>query len=106
MSVRRHTEGEHVQLQRDLESLRKGAIKASAADGDVTDETISAFEARRAFDQLTPTEQAAASLGVAPDGFKPIGWLNQAHYEQLKKNNALSSGLQRRIEAFRKISAE
>lgn len=57
------------------------------------------------FDDLTPTEQAAASLGVQPDSIKPIGWLNDAHYTNLKENNALDPTLARRIEAFRHVSA-
>ena len=56
------------------------------------------------FDDLTPTEQAAASLGVSPDGLKPIAWLNDAHYQNLKETNALEPNLVRRIEAFKHVS--
>ena len=56
------------------------------------------------FEDLSPTEQAAASLGVQPDSVKPISWLNDAHYEQLKTTNALDPTLSRRIEAFRYVS--
>lgn len=56
------------------------------------------------FDDLTPTEQAAASLGVQPDSLKPISWLNDAHYENLKSNNALEPNLVRRIEAYKHVS--
>lgn len=56
------------------------------------------------FDQLNPTEQAAASLGVAPDAIKPIGWLNDAHYDQLRNSNALDPQLARRIEAYKVVS--
>ena len=58
------------------------------------------------FEDLTPTEQAAASLGVQPDALKPIGWLNDAHHEQLKKGNVLDNTLARRIEAFKEVSNE
>ena len=56
------------------------------------------------FDELSPVEQAAASLGVKPDALKPIGWLNEAHYDQLKKKNMLTQDLQRRIEAFKHVA--
>ena len=56
------------------------------------------------FDDLSPVEQAAASLGVQPDAIKPIGWLNDAHFQTLKDNNALHPDLSRRIEAFRHVS--
>lgn len=57
------------------------------------------------FDSLTPTEQSAASLGVHPSAWRPIGFLNAAHFAQLVKANALDDGLARRIEAFRVVSA-
>jgi len=56
------------------------------------------------FDDLNPVEQAAASLGVQPDAIKPIGWLNDAHFQTLKDQNALHPELSRRIEAFRHVS--
>ena len=58
------------------------------------------------FDDLNPVEQAAASLGVQPDAIKPIGWLNDAHFQTLKDQNALHPDLSRRIEAFRHVSKE
>lgn len=57
------------------------------------------------FDQLTPTEQAAGSLGVHPEAFRPIKFMNTAHYDNLIKSNALDDNLARRIEAFRHVSA-
>ena len=48
---------------------------------------------------------AKFALGVQPDAVKPIGWLNEAHYENLKANNALDPTLARRIEAFRQVSS-
>jgi|TARA_B110000858_G_scaffold195078_1_gene250724 hypothetical protein len=50
------------------------------------------------FNQLTPVEQSAASLGVDSTSFKPIGWLNNEHYGQLIKSNLLDDDLARRIE--------
>lgn len=57
-------------------------------------------------DDLNPVEQAAATLGVDPDGIKPISWLNEAHYNELKKSNALDSNLGRRIEAYKHLSEQ
>ncbi len=59
-----------------------------------------------AFDQLTPTEQAAGSLGVHPAAWKPIKFMNAAHYANLKRENALDDTLARRIEAFRQVAAQ
>lgn len=50
------------------------------------------------FSQLNGTEKAAASLGVNPSELRPIGFLNEGHFEQLKKSNALDATLARRIE--------
>ena len=57
-------------------------------------------------DDLNPVEQAAATLGVDPDGIKPISWLNEAHYNELKKSNALDCNLGRRIEAYKHLSEQ
>jgi len=56
------------------------------------------------FDDLDPVEQAAASLGVHPKSLQPISWLNNAHFDQLKKNNALDATLERRIAAYKLVS--
>ena len=82
------------------------------------------------FDQLTQVEQAAGSLGVHPEAWKPIKcarcfshpytratggayrhsplhrFMNNAHYDSLIKNNALDEDLTRRIEAFRQVAAQ
>ena len=50
------------------------------------------------FDQLNPVEQSAASLGVTPNEWKPISFLNTAHYKQLINANMLDDTLARRIE--------
>ena len=57
------------------------------------------------FEKLNGTEQSAASLGVNPEEWKPIAFMNQAHYEQLKAANMLDGTLARRIEAFKVVSA-
>lgn len=55
-------------------------------------------------DDLTPVETQAASLGVHPDALKPIAFLNQAHYEQLSKTNAISNELAQRLAAFQQVA--
>lgn len=61
-------------------------------------------DAQLAFDQLNPVEQSAASLGVHPDAWKPISFMNEAHYKTLVSSNALDATLARRIEAFRRLA--
>jgi hypothetical protein len=58
------------------------------------------------FDQLTGVEQAAASLGVSPDAWKPIGFMNKQHFQTLIEQNALGDTLTRRIKAFSEIAPE
>ena len=68
-------------------------------------QATAALEGVPQFDQLTGTEQAAGSLGVHPDAWRPIKFMNNGHYDSLKKNNALDDDLARRIEAYRQVSA-
>ena len=57
------------------------------------------------FESLTETERNAATIGVAPDAWKPpIGWLNQGHYRELLRNNALSGRLTQQIESFKLVA--
>ena len=57
------------------------------------------------FESLTEVEKSAATIGVAPDAWKPIGWLNQGHYGALLRNNALSGRLTQQIESFKAVSS-
>ena len=91
-------------LQRDLATLREAAISEKAAEADRFEATVCAAEASKAFESLTHTEQAAASLGVHPDAWKPISFMNTAHYGALLRANALDDTLARRIEAFKTVS--
>jgi len=76
MSVRRKDDSKaQVQaLQKELEELKSRAQEADRADNVAASlsegETPSA-----AFDALTPVEQSAASLGVHPEAWKPIGFM-------------------------------
>ena len=58
------------------------------------------------WEQLTETEKSAASIGVSPDAWKPISWLNQGHYGELLRANALSGRLTQKIEAFKQVSTQ
>jgi len=69
------------------------------------DNVRAADTAELTFDQLTETEKNVASLGVSPDSFKPIGFLNVAHYTNLLKQNALSPELTQKIEAYKHVAA-
>lgn len=108
MSTRRRaapTSPQVAELQKELCTLRQAALDASAEVNGEQQATLERFEASKAFEALTPTEQAAASLGVHPEAFRPIGFMNTAHYATLLKANALDDDLARRIEAYKSISA-
>ena len=87
----------HLQVQaslsREIDHINEAAMPPAV---DVRDDP---------FDSLNPVEQSAASLGVSPLAWKPIGFLNTKHYEQLVKANALDDTLARRIEAYRVVSS-
>lgn len=92
MSVRRNRgapDTEVTKLREELDELKRSARAA--------DEIAS--EASHEFDKMNATEQSAAQLGVNPEAWKPIAFLNQAHYEQLIAANMLDGDLARRIEA-------
>ena len=107
MSVRRvdtSVAQPHVQqLQKELGDLKTAAIAANAADDLATAGAETAPNAP-SFDQLSGTEKSAASLGVHPDAWKPIGFMNNMHYDQLMKSNALDADLARRIESYRVVA--
>ena len=92
------------QLQKELGQLKQAAIAANIADS-ATTEGAEASPNAPTFDQLSSTEKSAASLGVHPDAWKPIGFMNNAHYDQLMKTNALDDNLARRIEAYRNVAS-
>ena len=106
MSVRRSNPAQDatkMKLQSELNALKATAQEANRADNlsaSVRDDTANT----PSFDQLVPVEQAAASLGVHPDAWKPIGFLNNAHYDSLLKQNALDDDLARRIEAYKVVA--
>ena len=92
-------------VRKDLSALKATALEASRLDNLDTTVRPEGQEAAAAYDALAPHEQAAASLGVSPNELKPIGFMNAAHYEQLKAQNALSDDLARRIEAYKVVAS-
>ena len=57
------------------------------------------------YDSLTPTEQAVAQLHVDPNSLQPISWINDEFYNTLKQKGMLAPDLDRRIQAYRKVSS-
>ena len=94
------TKDTQVQALRDeLTALKQQQLATEAAgQAEVAD------GAELAFEGLTDTEKSAASLGVHPDAWKPIKFMNNAHYDTLIKSNALEPNLARRIEAFKAVA--
>ena len=110
MSVRRTSASgknqPHVeQLQKELGELKNAALAANVADT-ATPASAEAAPNAPGFNTLSGTEQAAASLGVHPESWKPIGFINNAHFDSLMKQNALDDDLARRIEAYRTVASK
>ena len=92
------------QIQKELADLKSTAEEAARADNVATAMPEGAANTP-SFEELSNVEQSAASLGVHPDAWKPIAFMNNAHHASLLKANALDETLARRIEAFRAVSA-
>jgi len=92
-------------LRSDIEDMkaqtRVADVAGVAGVADVASQNVHCHE----FDQLSPTEQSAASLGVNPSSWKPISFLNNKHYDALIKANMLDDSLARRIEAYRAVAS-
>ena len=73
MSVRRKPAKSHAELlQKELGELKQAAIQASVADSAPAEGAEANVSNAPSFDALTPVEKSAASLGVAPDQWKPM----------------------------------
>lgn len=46
-------------------------------------------------------DKHVAELNIDPDALKPIKWMNEKHFDNLKAGNALSPGLLEKIESHR-----
>jgi len=68
--------------------------------------SVRASETALDFESLNETEKSAATIGVAPDSWKPISWLNQGHYGELLRQNSLSGRLTQKIEAFKTVAGQ
>ena len=77
------------QLRQDIASARQADMAA----------------AELTFEQLTETEKSAATIGVSPEAWRPIGWMNEAHYGELLKNNVLAGRLTQQIEAYKVVAS-
>lgn len=106
MSVRKASEkaSNAIQLQKELANLKDAAVEAAIANR-TTQSGAEASLNTPSFDDLTGVEKSAASLGVHPDSWKPIGFMNNAHFDSLMKHNFLDDTLARRIEAYRSVAA-
>tara|TARA_Y100000817_G_scaffold187821_2_gene146784 strand:- start:2468 stop:2821 length:354 start_codon:yes stop_codon:yes gene_type:complete len=95
-------------IRNDITQMKKDAmaVEAASAKADVASAATSGVVASpsTATNALTPVEQAAGSLGVDPEAWKPIKFMNNAHYDSLLTANALDDNLARRIEAYRNVS--
>ncbi len=84
-------------------SVRPEPSYAQQLRSDIT--TIRSADGDLKFDDLTATEQSAATIGVHPEAWKPISWLNAGHYTELLKKNALAGRLTQQIEAFKQVAS-
>lgn len=93
-------------LRQSINNLQE-AVRAQEIDANAVSSASNRAElqAKASYEALSDTEKAAANLGVHPDSWRPIGFINAKHYESLLKSNALSDDLARRIEAFRAVAS-
>lgn len=68
-------------------------------------ETAAASEPVLKMSDLSETERSAASLGVDPNQWRPISWINESHYDSLLKENRIDSELAKKVEAFRHVAS-
>jgi len=68
--------------------------------------SVRSSETEVTWESLNEVEKSAASIGVAPDAWKPISWLNEGHYGELLRNNALDGRLTQKIEAFKHVAGQ
>lgn len=82
-------------LQAELEEMRRAAVR-----GDETSEPLDVHDGT----PLTSVEMNVASLGVDPSAWKPISFMNTAHYEKLLEGNHIDSAFAQKLEAYKAIS--
>ena len=91
-----------MRLRADIDQAR--AMQVAETVTATTEATAAPVEGALSFDALTETEKSAASIGVSPDEWKPIGFMNAQHYSTLLKNNALAGDLAQGIEAYKQVA--
>lgn len=87
-------------LRMEIEALRQ----ANAASERALEISAAAEGACLSMEELNETERSAATIGVSPDAWKPIGWMNASHYHTLLTGNALGGRLAQQIEAYKTVS--
>ena len=95
MSIR-HTDANEKTNTAAIQKLRSDIASVRAS------ETAAQLE----FDSLSEVEKSAATIGVAPDAWKPIEFMNTGHYGELLRNNALSGRLTQQIESFKAVASK
>ena len=87
-------------------SVRNDSFEVSPAHQFRQDvNTVRSSEATLKFEDLNEVERSAATIGVHPEAWKPISWLNAGHYTELLKKNALGGRLCQQIEAFKAVAS-
>ena len=90
MSIRHEESNSQVQqLRADIASVR----------------SVESTGSQVTWESLSETEKSASTIGVSPEAWKPIGFMNEAHYGELLRNNALDSRLTQQIEAFKAVAS-
>jgi len=108
MSSRRSSDNTYVTASYVSDQLEQ--LKADLASHEIAESTSAVNEAHSknplGVDQeLSGVDKAAKSLGVDSEAWKPIKFMNNAHYKHLVASNALDENLNKRIEAFVRASA-
>lgn len=85
-------------LRMEIEAMRTAHAMAENGQADL----IGSGELT--LDQLNEVERSAATIGAQPDAWKPIGFMNNAHYGTLLKKNALDGRLTQQIESYKVVS--
>jgi|TARA_B100001121_G_scaffold98935_1_gene87540 hypothetical protein len=68
--------------------------------------SVRSSETEVTWESLNEVEKSAGSIGVSPDAWKPIGFLNEGHYGELLRKNALDGRLVQQIEAFKHVAGQ
>ena len=92
------------QFREGIENMRYAAAVAEQSTAEMTAGAADDVDNAALFERLTETEKSAAEIGASPAEWKPIGWMNSAHYTTLLKNNALAGRLTQQIEAYKVVA--